>query len=115
MSAMVLIAVLVGVGTGFALGFLPHAGIGLLHHLLAEVHAHQVVLEDVVVEHVLGCFAEVDDPLAQCGRLHPEGHVLRIHRAGGVIVAANAADAAGNEVRVARVLALHENAVAAED
>jgi hypothetical protein len=32
-----------------------------------------------------------------------------------VVVTADAADAAGDEVRVARVLALHEDAVAAED
>ena len=44
-----------------------------------------------------------------------ERHVLRIGGAGGVIVAADAADAAGDEVGVARILALHENAVAAED
>ena len=98
-----------------SLGLVPHAGIGLLHHLLAEVDADQVVLEDVVVEHVLGCFAEVDDPLAHGGGCDAEGHVLRIDGAGGVIVAADAADAAGDEVRVARVFALHENAVAAED
>ena len=38
-----------------------------LHHLLAEIDADQVVLEDVVVEHVLGRLAEIDDPLAQIG------------------------------------------------
>ena len=44
---------------------LEHAGVGLLDHPLAEVHADQVLLEDVVVEHVLGGLAEVDDPLAR--------------------------------------------------
>src|SRR5262249_3382656 len=38
-----------------------------------------------------------------------------VHRAGGVVVPADAADAAGDEVRIARVLALHEHRVAAED
>ena len=52
---------------------------------------------------------------AMRGRSHAEGHVLRVAGAGGVVVAADAADAAGDEVGVARVLALHEDAVAAED
>ena len=83
---------------------LPDAGVGLLHHLFAEVHADQVVLEDVVVEHVLGGFAQVDDPFGNRGRLHSERHVLRIGGAGGVIVTADAADAAGDEVSVAGIL-----------
>ena len=49
------------------------------------------------------------------GRADAERHVLRVGGAGGVIVAADAADAAGDEVGVARIFALHENAVAAED
>ena len=68
-----------------------------------------------MVEHVFGGFAEVDDPLAERRRLDAKGHVLRVAGAGGVVVAADAADAAGDEVGVARVLALHEDAVAAED
>ena len=52
---------------------------------------------------------------AIAGRLDTEGHVLRVGGAGGVVVAADAADAAGDEVGVARILALHENAVAAKD
>ena len=92
-----------------------HARVGLLDHPLAVVDPDQVLLEDVVVEHVLGGLAEVDDPLAERRRLHAVRHVLRVARAGGVVVAADAADAAGDEVRVARVLALHEQAVAAED
>ena len=97
------------------LGLGQHAGVGLLDHLLAEVHEHQVVLEDRVVEDVLRRLAEVDDPLAQRRRLHPVGHVLGVLRAHRVVVAADPADAAGDEVRVARVLALHEHAVAAEE
>ena len=68
-----------------------------------------------MVEHVLGRFAEIDDPLGQRRRLDAVRHVLRVDRAGRVVVAADAADAAGDEVRVARVLALHEDAVAAKD
>ena len=102
-------------GAAVCLRLRPHAGIGFLHHLLAEIDAHQVVLEDVVVEHVLGGFAEVDDPFAERGRANAERHVLRIGRAGRVIVAADAADPAGDEVGVARVFALHEDAVAAKD
>jgi hypothetical protein len=45
--------------------------VGLAHHLLAEVDPDQVVLEQVVVEHVLGRLAEVDDPLGQGGGLTP--------------------------------------------
>ncbi len=71
MSAMVRIAVLVGVCGAVVLRLCPDAGIGFLHHLLAEIHADQVVLEDVVVEHVLGGFAEVDDPLGHGGGFTP--------------------------------------------
>src|SRR5262249_8023490 len=89
--------------------------IRFLDHLFAEVHADEVVLEDVVVEHVLGGLAEVDDPLGDGRRVQAEGHVLGVDGAGGVVVAADAADAAGDEVGGARVLALHEDRVAAED
>ena len=54
-----------------AVGLLQHAGVGLGDHLLAEVHADQVLLEDVVVEHVLGGLAEVDDLLAERGGCTP--------------------------------------------
>ena len=97
------------------LSLCPDFWVGLLDHLLAEVHADQIVLENIVIEHVLGSFAEVDDPLGDRGRLHAERHILRISGAGGVVVAANTADAAGDEVGVARVFALHEDAVPAED
>ncbi len=115
MSAMVRKPCRLECGECGLLGLGEHAGIGLLHHLLAEIHAHQVVLEDIVVEHVLRGFAQVDDPFGHGRRLDAERHVLRVSGAGGVIVAADAADAAGDEVRVARILALHENAVAAKD
>ena len=96
-------------------GHLQHAGVGLGHHPLAEVHPDQVLLEDVVVEHVLRGLAQVDDPLAQVRRADPVGHVLVVDRAGRVVVTADPADPAGDEVRVPGVLALHEDAVAAED
>ena len=115
MSAMVLKWCLSALGAGGLLGLGPHGRIGFLHHLLAEIHADKVVLEDVVIEHVLGGLAEIDDPLAKRRRLDAERHVLGVDSAGGVVVAADAADAAGDEVGVARVFALHENAVAAED
>ncbi len=91
-----------------------HGRVGLPDHRLAEVHEHQVVLEDRVVEQVLGGLAEVDDPLGHLRGLDPVGHVLRVHRADGVVVPADPADAAGDEAGVARVLALHEHRVAAE-
>ena len=109
------VAVVGGVRRLGAVGLLEHARVGLGDHLLAEVDPDQVLLEDVVVEHVLGGLAEVDDLLAERRRAHAVGHVLRVAGAGGVVVAADAADAARDEVGVARVLALHEDAVAAED
>ena len=51
-----------------------HARIGLGDHLLAEVHADQVLLEDVVVEHVFRGFTEVDratHPGAAAARRRP--------------------------------------------
>jgi hypothetical protein len=98
-----------------ALGQLEHAWVRLPDHLLAEVHSDEVLLKDVVVEHVLGSFAEVDDPLAEMRRFDAVGHVLRIARARGVVVPADATDPTRDEVGVARVLALHEDGVAAED
>ena len=110
-----LVAVLGRVRGLGSFGPLQHAGVGLADHPLAEVNADQVLLEDVVVEHELGGLAQVDDPLGEVRRADAVGHVLRVDRAGGVVVAADAADPAGDEVRVPRVLALHEDAVAAED
>ena len=109
------VAVVAGVRRLGVLGAGEHPGVGLGDHPLAVVHPDQVLLEDVVVEHVLGGLAEVDDPLPQVRRLHAVGHVLRVAGAGGVVVPADAADPAGDEVRVPRVLALHEERVAAED
>ena len=91
-----------------------HARVRLFDHRFAEVDEHQVVLEERVVEHVLGGFAEVDDVLRLRRGFDAVGHVLRVHRAGGVVVPADPADAAGDEPGVARVLALHEHRVAAE-
>jgi len=107
-------AVIFGVRRFLLLRLGPHAGIGLLHHALAKIDPDQIVLKEVVVEHVLGRFAEIDDPLGHRRRLDAVRHVLRIDRAGRVIVAADAADPAGDEMRVARILALQEHAVAAK-
>src|SRR5262249_52406591 len=87
----------------------------LLDHLFAEVDADEVLLEDVVVEHVLGGLAEVHDPLAKGWRPNVVCHLLRVARTGRMVVAADSADAAGDEMSVARVLAFHEDAVAPED
>ena len=92
-----------------------HTGIGLGDHLLAEVHADEVLLEDVVVEHELGGLAQVDDLLAERRGAHSIGHVLRVAGARGMVIAADAADPAGDEMGVAGILALHEDAVAPED
>jgi hypothetical protein len=72
-------------------------------------------LENIVIEHVLGRFAEVDDPFRQGRRLHPVSHVLGVGGTGRVIVSANAANTASDEMGVTRILVLHEDAVAAED
>jgi hypothetical protein len=96
-------------------GELRHAGVGLAHHPFAEVHARQVFLVEVVIEHELSRFAQVDDPFGQGGRAHSEGHVLGVDGGGGVIVSTNPADPAGEEVGVARILAAQEDAVAAKD
>ena len=108
-------AVDVGVGGFGRLRPLQPARVRLPDHLLAVVHEQEVVLVDGVVEHELGRLAEVHDPLAQMRRLDAVGHVLGVDRTDRVVVAADAADAAGDEVRVARVLALHEHAVAPEE
>ena len=110
-----LVPVRIGVRRSGFLRLGQHARVGLGDHLLAEVDPDQVFLEDVVVEHVFRGLAQVDDPLAEIRGLDPVGHVLRVARAGRVVVTADAADAAGDEVGVAWILALHEYRVAAED
>ena len=55
-----------------------------------------------MVEHVLGGFAEVDDPFCDGRGLDPVSHILGIHRAGRMIIPANPANSAGDKVRVAR-------------
>ena len=92
------VAVSGGVRRLGALRLRPDAGIGLLDHSLAEIDADQVVLKDVVVEHVFGGFAQIDDPLGERRRLDAVGHVLGVDRAGRVIIAADAADPAGDEM-----------------
>jgi hypothetical protein len=88
---------------------LPDARVRFPHHLFAEVDSDEVLLIDVVVEHVLGGLAEIDDPLAERGRSHTERHVLGVIRAHHVVVAADTANARCDEVGVARVFALHED------
>ena len=83
--------------------------------MLAEIDANEIVLKNVVIEHVFRRLGEIHDPFREGRRLHAEGHVLGVHAAGRVVVAADAADPAGDEMRVARILAPHEDAVAAKD
>src|SRR5687767_7415837 len=47
---------------------LPYAGIGFFDDLLTEVDANQIVLKEVMVEHELGRFAEIQDPVADWRR-----------------------------------------------
>ena len=74
------ITVIVRVRRRVFLRFFPDARVGLLHHHLAEIDPDQVILEDVVVEHVLGRFAEIDDPFRQRRRLDAVGHVSAHNR-----------------------------------
>ncbi len=97
------------------LGLREHARVRLLDHLLAEVDVRHAVVEDRVVEHVVGGLGQVERVVAELRRLHAIGHVLVQAGAGRVVVTADAADAARDEVRVARVDALHEDVEAAED
>lgn len=109
------VAVLCFMRRAGVLSFGQDAGVGFGHHLFAVVHANQVLLEDVVVEHVLGGLAEVHDPLAQIRWFHAIGHVLCVTGTRSVVVAADPADTAGDEVGVPRVLTLHEDGVTPED
>ena len=97
------------------LGLREHARVGLLDHLLAEVHVRHAVVEDRVVEHVVGGLGQVERVVAELRRLDAVGHVLVQARAGGVVVTADPADPARDEVGVARVDPLHEDVEAAED
>ncbi len=97
------------------LGLRQYARIGLAHHLLAVVNAHQVVLIEAVVEHILGSLAEIEYPFADRWWFDTIGHVLRVNRAGGVVITADAADTAGDKMGVAGIFALHKQAVATKD
>src|SRR6266568_2672104 len=109
------IAVLCSVRGLGLIGLFKHAGIGLLYHLLTIVNGNQILLEDVVIEHVLCRFAQVENPLAQGWRLDAISHILSIDRAGGMVITADTTDAAGDKVGIAWVFALHEEAIAAEE
>src|SRR5262249_30425694 len=101
---------------GRSLGSLfPNARIGLSHHLFAEVNADKVLLKNIVVEHVFRRFAQIDDPFTQMRRPDTVSHILSIAGAGGVIIAADAAHSARNEMSGPRIPGLHKTAVAAKD
>ena len=74
-------------------------------HLLAEINSNEIILEDIVVKHVFGGLAKVNDPLGNCRWPDPERHVLGVRCTGGMVVAANAADATGDEMCITRILA----------
>ena len=110
-----LVAVDVAAGSGGRLGLGQQRRVGLLDHLLAEVHVRHAVVEDRVVEDVVRGLGQVEGQVAQRRRLHAVGHVLVQARAGGMVVTADPADPAGDEVRIARIDALHEDVEPAED
>src|SRR5215469_13712248 len=96
-------------------GFLPNAGISFPHHFLAKIDPHQIVLENVVVEHVLGGFTQIQNPFGYGWRFDAVGHVLGIDGASTVVIAADPADTTRNEMRIAGILVLHENAITSEN
>src|SRR5687767_3150680 len=50
------------------LSFCPNSRISFLDHLLAIVNTNQVVLENIVVEHVFSGLTEIYDPICECWR-----------------------------------------------
>jgi hypothetical protein len=68
-----------------------------------------------MVEHVVGLLRQVVGAVAELRRVDAVGHVLAQHRRRAVVVTADAADAAGQEMRFTRVDALHEDVEPAED
>ena len=101
--------------SGCAFGAIVNTRIGFFHHLSAEIDIAHVVIEDRVIEHVVGAFTKVEDVVTEMRWLHAIGHVLIEHRCGHVIIAADPADAAADKVGVARIDAAHENIEAAKD
>jgi hypothetical protein len=89
--------------------------VGLLDHLLAEVDVGHAIVEDRVVEYVVGRLREVERKITKRRRLDAVRHVLVQARAGAVVVAADAADPTRDEVRVAWIDPLHEDVEATED
>ncbi len=57
------ISMIFRMGSGSIICLLKYSWIRFFHHLLAEVNADQVLLEDVVVEHVLRRLTQIDNPL----------------------------------------------------
>ena len=109
-----LVAMDVGVRRRCLLGLCQQGRVRVLDHLLAEVDVRHAVVEDRVVEHVIGGLGQVERQVAQRRRLDRIGHVLVQARAGAVVVTTDAADPAGDEVRVARVDPFHEDVEPAE-
>src|SRR5689334_12413698 len=95
--------------------FLKHTRIGFFYHLFAIVNSNQVLLKDVVIKHVLRSLPKIEYPLTKRGRLYAISHILCIDRTGCMIVPANTADAAGDEVGITRVLSLHEYAISSKN
>ena len=110
-----LVAVDVRVRRGRLLGLLEQPRVRVLDHLLGVVDVRHAVVVDRVVEHEVGGLGEVERVVPERRRLDAVRHVLVQARARAVVVTADAADAAGDEVRVPRIDPLHEDVEAAED
>ena len=61
----------------FFSAFPKHPGLVSLTICLAEINPDQIVLENVVVEHVFGGFAQIDESIRLSRRFYPVGHILR--------------------------------------
>jgi hypothetical protein len=68
-----------------------------------------------VIEHVLGCLTQINDPLCHRWRFDPISHILGINRTGGVIIAADPTDPARYEMGVPRIFIFHKDTVTPEN
>ncbi len=72
------IAVISRVRSRRIIGLFEYGRIGLFHHLLTIVNADQILLEDIVVEHVFRCLTQINNPFSEGWRFDAVGHVLGI-------------------------------------
>src|SRR5260370_23586791 len=98
------IPVILGMRSFSCLGFLPDSRIGFAHHYFAEIDADQIVLENVVIEHVLRCLTQVNNPLRHCWRFYPVCHILGVNSAKDVSITTYPTNPASDAMAVPAVL-----------